>query len=329
MRLTIVGRAERDSLASCLARGCSKAAMDVTLVPAPPPLVRFRRLKYLRRAGLDWLWLFPHLRQLAREIAATRPQGIVMVKALGLRPVLVRRLREHVNAPLWNLYPDIPYDPADAPFRVVEMLAAFDGVLIWSNALAERLRRDGIERVEVLKFACDDDLYFPPPDPVDREIDISFVGTWHPSREEVVRAIGPVRAGLVAGPGWNRAGALPAGWRSSTERVAPEEARRVYWRSKVVLNPLHPLSLPGYNMRSLEVPASGAVMLTTRTPDHEELFNDCREAVLYDDPPDAARRFTALMEQASLLETIRTNAVRRTRRETYETRAREVVEHLG
>ena len=328
MRLTIVGRSEPDALATGLARGAAQADLPVAHVPAPPPLVRFRRLRHLRRFQLDWFWLTPHVIALSHRVRASRPEAVVCVKALGFRPPLVRLFRRLVGVPVWNLYPDIPGDPADAPFRVVESLKAFDGVLIWSPHLVEELRRAGLRRVELLRFACDTATYYPPPDGVAPEIDVSFVGTWHPEREAVVRALGPITYGVVAGPNWSRASALPAGWTRRSERIAPEEARNIYWRSKVVLNVLHPLSKPGYNMRSFEVPACGAAMLATRTDEHAELFQDGREAVLYRSPAEAAAHAATLLSDDDRRLDIERAALRRVATETYEARARELVDRI-
>lgn len=329
MKVAIVGRSEPDALAMALARAAARAGLPLVYLGAPSPLIRYLRLKHLRRVGLDWAWLVPHVLALSIRARRLRPDVIICVKTLGFRPALLRLLRRVTGARVWNLYPDIPYDPADAAFGVVEWLRAFDGVLIWSPHLVQRLLDDGVPRVELLRFAVDAELYFAPEREMEQDLDAAFVGTWHPDREAVVRAIGPVSAGLLAGPGWTSARRLPEGWTVRDGRVAPQEAREIYWRSKVVLNVLHPLSQPGYNMRTFEVLGCGAVMLATRTEDHAALFADGREAVLYDTHAEAARNLTDLLDDPPRRAAIRAAALARMAGETYEARARELIERVG
>lgn len=303
--------------------------MDAVHIRAPWPLVRFKRLRWLRRVRLDQFWLAPHVFSLARRTAAAEPDVVVVVKALGFRVGLLRWFRSRVDAPVWNYYPDIPYDPADADFNVVAGLAAYDGVLVWSSGLADRLRADGLEPVKVLRFGCDPRLYFPHNPPLETTFDVSFVGTWHPDRERVVQELGPVASGLVAGPRWERARELPTGWSVRAERIDPDSAREIYWRSSVVLNILHPLSVPGYNMRSFEVPASGAVMLATRTAEHQEIFGASGAVVLFGDGLEARSHLDRLLSDPNERAERRRKAVTEMSQATYKARALELSQALA
>jgi len=123
--------------------------------------------------------------------------------------------------------------------------------------------------------------------------DVSFVGTYFPER-------GPFLAELlergvplsIYGDHWQRAPEWPrlaAHWRGPASRSDRAYALMVQC-SKVSLGLLSKGNRDLHTTRSAEVPHLGALFCAERTPEHEALYRDGKEAVFWWDAAECAKQ---------------------------------------
>jgi spore maturation protein CgeB len=86
-----------------------------------------------------------------------------------------------------------------------------------------------------------------------------------------------------------------------------------------------PWNAQTHNMRTFEIPASRAVMITTRTPEHEALFGE-DGAVLVDTPEEARSALNALTSDPERRLAIAKEGHRRVSGHTYSQRIASLLE---
>jgi hypothetical protein len=206
--------------------------------------------------------------------AARDYDAVVVVKGLLVDGDTVAALRAGGRRPVVCFNPDHPWKPVPACYSPVAIRAMpeYDVYLTWTPALVSRLYAAGCRRVEILRFAWDPSLHPFVGDQAET-YEVTFVGNWSEHRERWIRALGDIPLRLY-GPGWaKKLRARP----SHNIVVRPdtpfgEEYAREIRSAKVALNLLDPWNCPGINMRTLEIPGAGGVMLSTWTQDIDAIF---------------------------------------------------------
>ena len=238
-------------------------------VPKPLPQV-----SALRRAMRPLLW--HRMNGQVWELASDSWDLIVAVKAAFLDTATVEHLR-HVCNELVNIYPDSPWDRWTQRRNVLEPLSHFRRTYIWSRTLETELHKVGVPGARYLPFAFDPTDHQSSGGTADaspRQGVLVFLGQPHPIRLAYLKALEglPVR---VFGAQWKQSW---FGDQSSVRvtRATPMGAkgREIYEQSLVALNIMHEKNLTGHNMRTFEIPPTGALMIGTRTEDVEALFPD-------------------------------------------------------
>ena len=92
---------------------------------------------------------------------------------------------------------------------------------------------------------------------------------------------------------------------------------------------LSPHNVPGHNMRTFEIPASGAVMLATYTAEQARFFPEGEAAWYYRSPGELDDLLDRLLADAELRERTAQAALKVTRDHDYVQRARAMLEDLG
>ena len=286
------------------------------------------RQRVLRRALRPMLWAL-----MSRETVALatreRPDLVLSTKAPFLSPAAMSALKQMAAAPVVMVYPDSPYGTYTQRRDVPAVLAACDRVYIWSHALRERLRRDGVGGAAYLPFAHDPADYGADGETgrpaCGRRHAIAFIGQRYDKREAWLGALAGLDVG-VWGLGWegsrlgregsvcvHRDGAHGAG------------AGAIYRGARVALNVLHDDNLAGHNMRTFEIPPCRTVMLTESTADIETFFEPDRACLVARDPSSLRAQAERVLRDETLARTVAEGGVRAGRPHTYEARAREIV----
>lgn len=168
-------------------------------------------------------------------------------------------------------YPDNPFVfwNGNSNSFVLEGLPLFDDYLIWSQLLIDQLYAAGARSVSYFPFGFDKDILVQ--DAYIKEAcDVSFVGTWEPERawwlEELIKRSPRVQLGIW-GDLWEKGLSVDSPLRpylKGASRSAGEMVS-IFKVSKIVLNFIRQQNRGSHNMRTIEVPACGAFLLTERT----------------------------------------------------------------
>ena len=138
----------------------------------------------------------------------------------------------------------------------------FDRVWVDQHALWRNWATAGIDWARWLPLAADTNIYHPPAEEDERDIQILFVGSLdpqlRPKRSAIIHRLRQIADVHVVDGG-------------GTRSVPPSEVADLYRRSKIVLNEL---LFDGINLRTFEAMACGAVLLTENGRGEEMLFTD-------------------------------------------------------
>ena len=272
-------------------------------------------------------------------VRCIRPSLVLVGKAAFLAAETVRRIRFAEATPVVNYYPDDPYigvplDPRKTSAQrrdLMDVLREYTRVFAYEKGLARRLEADGVAAA-YLPFGVDCD-YFRPAKPrpcaeCDKMHAVAFVGQHNVRRE---RQLNAVRRHEVAlwGPRWKRASHRFRARHVIHERQAYGPAcASIYSSAKVCLNILNEWNIPGHNMRTFEIPASGGVMLSTYTEEQARFFPEGEAAWYYREPSELDGILDRLLHEPEMLDRARRTSVRITRDHTYQDRAKDLLRYV-
>lgn len=304
---------------------------------------RAGRNRVLRRLFRPFFWgrLNRHFEELA---LCVKPAFIIATKCCFLEPETVRRVRRQLGVPVFNIYPDHPYCGAPLYARngastqrrnLIEVFREYSAVFMWEKRLCERLRADGVQAV-FLPFGVDPEMFHPYtgsasscPECGLSDHTVVFAGHYSPKRDKHVSAVARNSVALW-GRGWTRMGKAALRphrlHRASTSGLA---LAGLYTRAAVSLNVVGELNVPGHNMRTFEIPASGGVMLAYYTREQDDFFPEDEAAAYYRVPEELDDKIERLLRDAALRERIRRNAIRIAAQHSYRQRAETILGECG
>lgn len=335
-RILLIGPCDPGALAGSYARAFERLGYEVFSFDSDRAYrdgAWLAHNRVLRRVLRKVLW--DRLNRSAWEIAlCVQPVMILAVKCCWLEADTVRKLKT-LRIPVTNYYPDHPYcgvplDPRNGAStqrrNLIEVLREYSTVWVWEQELAQRLCHDGVS-AQFLPFGVDPDLFYPQPSPPSAceecgaAHNIVFVGHHNPTRG---RHIGAITRHSVAlwGSGWKRMhGTADRFHRIHGARTFGADTARIYSRAAVSLNVLGDLNVPGHNMRTFEIPASGGVMLARYTPEQAKFFPEDDAAAYYRTPAELDDKMDRLVRDCVLASKMRRNALRIAGVHTYSERA--------
>jgi glycosyltransferase involved in cell wall biosynthesis len=341
-RVLVIGPSHKGALPESYARAFERLGMEVFQFDDEKTMFRssLAANRLSRRGFRSHLWR--RLNRATVEIAqVVRPSLIFAVRASYLDPETVAALRKELGVPFTNHYPDHPYcgtpldprKPSTQRRNLLEVMREYTTVWIWEKGLVEKLRRDGV-KAEYLPFGVDTELFQPHTAAesqrrdCDHAHEVSFAGTFLPLRQSHLEAVKQHAIG-VWGAGW------PRSWYQGNGRYVAHRPTygvslsRIHALSKVALNIVGDLNLPGHNMRTFEVPGSGGVMLSRYSDEQNQLFPENVAAAYYRDPSELDGKIAWLLQDSALRERIRREALRLSAAHSYDERAAQVLRYYG
>ncbi len=103
----------------------------------------------------------------------------------------------------------------------------------------------------------------------------------------------------------------------------------IYAGAAVALNVVDDLNMPGHNMRTFEIPASGGLMLSTYTDDQAALFPQNEAAPYYRDPAELDDQLDRVLGDKAWAARLRANAAASAVTHDYRERAKVIAADLG
>ncbi len=173
--------------------------------------------------------------------------------------------------------------------------AEYDLVVVVRRENVDEARRAGARRV-LLTYRVADEVAHAPRvlDEATRNkwrSEVAFVGTWMPERGPFLARLVELGVPLsIFGPAWERAPEWPSLRAARRSGDLPlEEYCFAVQCAQVCIGLLSVGNRDLHTTRSIEIPALGALLCAKRTPEHEALYIDGREAAFWSDTEECAR----------------------------------------
>jgi len=253
---------------------------------------------------------------------------------MELLPDTLETIRQMANRPLlinWN--PDSPFDsaPSNSSPDLLKGIPQYDLYFIWDRDLFGPLREVGARQVEYLPFGYDPAAHFPveltPAERDELASEVCFVGGYTRQRADMLARLMHHRVGIW-GPNWEH---LPAGHPVQKALrggfTHDEGMSRIFSAAGVVMNFIRPQNGQAHNMRTFEAPATGALMISTRTRDQIDWLPEDVAAAYFDGPEEMVERVDTYLADPDQRQRVAAEGIRRimTGGHTYDDRMKQVV----
>jgi len=228
---------------------------------------------------------------LAKTHKHFNPDLVLFIRGIGFQHDVLKEIRK--NTPLFGWW-------IEKEERIEEALREtnlFDWYFFINSSCVDIATQKGISNISLLHHSVDPDIFYPM-DNIDKEIDICFVGNWSLKRQQVIEALFNVTDNVVIyGGKWLKKNLLNQRIRQCIKGKYIDGAALVtlYNKSRIVLNITNwgfgeGKKRSGMNMRILEVPATGAFLLTDGSRDIESVITPDKHIALYKDIEDCVRQ---------------------------------------
>ena len=251
---------------------------------------------------------------------------ILLFNSAGLLAEDIQKLSTLQNVRLYQYLSDSPSGMSTDKFSsCIPTLKYFDKVFVYARSLVPVIYQYGAKEVIYLPFGfC---RYTHLKDhPSQREIrqGVYYFGTWGPLIEEALKPL--TKLGLnIEGNLWERSkyphlksaaqsGAIKEG--SMAEKAA---------QAAIVINFIRAQHGCFNSMKTFELAAAGACVITNRTEEQLDFFDDLKEAVYFDSQQEMVEKIEQLLNNEDLQKAIRTNAYVKVQRHSYHERAKTLI----
>lgn len=335
MRVLILGEDAPGGITASYARGFAELGVQATtfcLARAYASVMPMFRTRVLRRIAEPML-ITAFNEYVVRSLRATDADMVLVVKGHRLTRSTIDAVRELVDAPVVNFYPDDPFsnERSNKLVNGPHVLAAYDACFTFARHLIPQYELAGARAVHYLPFARDPELHSPPTRPITPEFDVVFVGNLDEHRVHYLEAIADdydvavfgerVRAAIPRGSPLNRASLGPAAYGAELSQTLALGA--------ISVNVMRPQNAKSHNMRSFESPACGAFTLSQRTPELTELFEENEEVACFDSVESLRESVARWLPDADRRAAIARAGYERVRNDTYARRACVMLERAG
>lgn len=231
----------------------------------------------------------------------------------------------HAGAQIVFYVQDAPFGPRDdgcwRQFLRVYRMA--DLHCLVRQADATRYKAWGLPWIETM-FSFDRRSHFPPPagfSDADRDRDISYIGHPHEQRPAFLLKLAREHnlSVFVNGNRWSRV-LTPEELQFLTvgHFLGNEEYRRGIWKSKINLSFVTESNEDDIAHKAVEIAACGGFLLAVRTPGHQALFDEDREAVFFSSVEECADKARFYLGRPDLREAIAARGRERAVRSGYD-----------
>lgn len=258
---------------------------DVTTLDMTPYEARGSRLARRLRYRLGWGAAVRDLNAaLVKQAETARPDILWVDSGRYLWPQSLRRIKEACGSVLVHYNPDDPFGRCRAGWRLFhQCLPIYDIHFVPRDVNVPEYRRAGAARVERFAWAYHPPLHHPlelsEEERRSTGAAVGFVGGFERERYEAIRFLArsdvPVR---VWSEGWPTNDPPDANLHVSRQSLWGLDYTRTICAIDINLGFLRKANRDLSTTRSVEVPACGAFLLAERTREHQELFEEGKEA---------------------------------------------------
>ncbi|QMU27429.1 CgeB family protein [Adhaeribacter radiodurans] len=238
----------------------------------------------------DVIWL-----EWAKEL---QPAVLMQLQKLRPRPFLISFQDDNpwgdrrTDSWMWRDY-----------FRVIPN---FDMHLVKRPIDIKNLNLLGAKSCRIWRHGLYKLLFYPPSININKIYPVSFVGTCMDQRVELIKYLLEHKLPVhVFGNRWDQRSDLPMRFPANFHpAVEGEQYAEVIRKSQICLGLVSHSNHDEWTMRTYEVPGCAGLLLAERTPTHEELFLEGKEAVFFSTPQECASKLLDLLKEPELCRSI-------------------------
>jgi spore maturation protein CgeB len=262
--------------------------------------------------------------QTEKEILQSKPDLVLIFKGTRIPPAMIESIRR--AAVIVNFNPDSPWEKANSSEWLLESIPHYHHHFTWSKQLLSEFTRSGSKSTHYLPFAYDPELHSLTPKG-ETDFDVVFIGTYESLRDQTLSVLKDKKV-AIWGNGWEHSKKVPKEWIKGAA-IYGKQAAEAMSRGVVNLNILRVQNAGSHNMRTFEIPATGNLMLTTKSDEQQEFFAEGDEILSYSNDQELLDRVTQAVANKALSSEMGLNAYERVKPETYSKRALEILTVCG
>lgn len=242
---------------------------------------------------------------LRRAYRQFNPDLVLIIRGIGFRNDVLNEIRR--NTPIFGWW----IEREERIEEALKEINLFDWYFFMNSSCVDIATQKGISNISLLHHSVDPDIFYPM-DNIDKEIDICFVGNWSLKRQQVIEALFNVTDNIVIyGRKWIKKNFLNSKIKKCVKGKYIDGSALVelYNRSRIVLNITNwgfgeGKKRSGMNMRVLEVPATGAFLLTDGSRDMENVVTPGKHVAVYESIEDCVKLAKYYLNNATEREAI-------------------------
>lgn len=218
------------------------------------------------------------------------PDLVLLIRGISFRDDVLMQIKK--TTPLFGWWIE-KEERMEEAFREINL---FDWYYFMNSSCIETGTQRGFLNMSLLRHAVDPDAFYPM-DNIEKEFDICFVGNWSPKRQVFIESLLKVTNNIVIyGRKWVKKNLFNIELRRCVKGkyIDGKEMVMLYNKSRIVLNITNwgfgeGKKRSGMNMRILEVPATGAFLLTDGSRDMDAIVTPGRHIAVYESIEDCVR----------------------------------------
>lgn len=314
MKILINGGRHKSGLTNTLVRAFEKLNCKTAIFGEEDlynKYSQFLKNRYTNRT-LWKLFSWPLQKKFLEAVRKEKPDLILILKGWFFCPRTLSKIKkENPQIKIFCFNPDNPFNTwhfGNSNNWIRRSIPLYDAYFIWGKFLIERIKEAGAKRAEYLPFAYDPELHYPVEvSEKEKKIygsDIAFIGSWDEERERWLnKLIDSITDNSITikiwGNHWQKANKkLQEKWQR--KEMIGEKFSKVCNASKMILNFIRKQNSSAHNMRTFEVPACRGFMLSTRTPEQQDFFEEGKEADYFSTPEELKQKIDFYLKNEEL-----------------------------
>ncbi len=227
---------------------------------------------------------------LAKTYKHFNPDLVLLIRGISFQNDVLNEIRRNTPLFCWWIEREERIEEA---LREINL---FDWYFFINSSCVDIGAQKGISNISLLHHSVDPDTFYPMAN-IDKETDICFVGNWSPKRQKVIEALLNITDNIVIyGRKWVKKNLFNSRIKRCVKGkyIDGSPLVKLYNKSRIVLNITNwgfeeGKKRSGMNMRILEVPATGAFLLTDGSRDMETVITDGKHIAVYESIEDCVK----------------------------------------
>ena len=325
--ILILGSSAPGALETLYKQGFEKWGATVDTFGTYDRYLAFLRKSILNRAinklSAD-LFYKPINAELLRFLNKKRYDVILVFKGMEIFPETIRQLKNHATITA-NYNADHPYKfyfPGSGNQHVVNSIPHYDVHFSYAKKIVEQLQQNFHKQAYCIPFGYNSTVNAFPGHANDRYANrVLFIGAFDGGRVRYLNRLHSNMVDIYGETKWKSRSMFRPYIRQAYQNrsLYGKEYVEAITRSMGVLNLLREQNLleDSHNMRSFEVPGYGGLLISQRTGEQTEYFEENKEAVFFDSAEELHEKLVYLAAHPAMVQQIKQAAYNRSVRAGY------------